>query len=396
MRIETKAVHAGDRRKPGAHIPVTTPIHAASSFFYETVEELDRIFAHEAQGFCYSRYDNPSSAALEELLASLEDGHGALACGSGMAALHIALLTALTDRRKSILAANALYGATVSLLMKIMEPLGVEVTFADVCELESLQAAADVNRPGVMLIESVSNPLLRVGDIGRIAGIARSAGAALVVDNTFATPLLVRPLELGAHLVVHSVTKYLAGHGDVLGGAVVSDQDHYETLRSISRAMGPVLGPFECFLTMRGVKTFALRMERQCQNACRVASWLSQHPAVGRVYFTADPNHPDAATIRKQFPENLYGAIVSFELKGAGQAEVFQFMNSLNLVVRATSLGDVHTMILHPAMSSHRELSPKHRERMGIRENLLRLSIGIEAAEDIIADLDQALNKRPS
>jgi cystathionine gamma-synthase/methionine-gamma-lyase len=188
------------------------------------------------------------------------------------------------------------------------------------------------------------------------------------------------------------VTKYLAGHGDVLGGAVISDEAHYETLRSISRAMGPVLGPFECYLTMRGAKTFALRMERQCQNACRIASWLSQHPAVERVYFTADPNHPDAATIRRLFPENLYGAIVSFELRGAGQVEVFRFLNSLGLVVRATSLGDVHTMILYPVMSSHRELSPKHRQRMGIRENLVRLSIGIEAAEDIIADLDQALN----
>jgi cystathionine gamma-synthase/methionine-gamma-lyase len=393
MKIDTKAVHAGDRKKPGSHVPVTTPIYAASSFFYESVEELDRIFAREADGFCYARYDNPSSAALEELLASLENGHGALACGSGMAALHIALLTALTDRRQSILAANALYGATVSLLMKILEPLGVEVSFVDVCDLESVQAAADVNKPGVILIETVSNPLLRVGDVRRIADIARGTGAALVVDNTFATPLLVRPLELGAHLVVHSVTKYLAGHGDVLGGAVISDKTHYETLRTISRAMGPVLGPFECFLTMRGIKTFALRVERQCQNACRIANWLAQHPAVERVYFPADPDHPDAATIRELFPEKLYGAMVSFELKGAGQAEVFRFMDSLQLVVRATSLGDVHSMILYPVMSSHREISPKHRERMGIRENLLRLSVGIEAAEDIIADLDQALRK---
>jgi cystathionine gamma-synthase/methionine-gamma-lyase len=311
-----------------------------------------------------------------------------------MGAIHIAVLAALADRRKSIVAANALYGATVSLLMNVMEPLGVEVAFVDVCDLESFRAAVDVNKPGLVLIETVSNPLLRVGEIDKIAEIAKAAGAALVVDNTFATPLLARPLELGANLVVHSLTKYLAGHGDVLGGAVVSDEAHFEPLRAISRAMGPVLGPFEAYLTMRGVKTFALRMERQCQNACRVANWLATHPAVERSYFTGDPAHPDAAAIRRLFPQNLYGAMISFELKDAGRAEVFAFMNALRLVVRATSLGDVHSMILYPVMSSHREISPKHRERMGIRDNLVRLSTGIEAADDIIADLDQALRAR--
>jgi cystathionine beta-lyase/cystathionine gamma-synthase len=230
-----------------------------------------------------------------------------------------------------------------------------------------------------------------VGSIAGLAEIAKAAGAALVVDNTFASPLLVRPIELGAHIVVHSVTKYLAGHGDVLGGVVVSDQAHLDTIRSLSRILGPVLGPFESYLTMRGIKTFPLRMERQCGNACRVASWLAGHPGVERVYFPADAAHPDAATIRQQFPQGLYGAIVSFELKGAAQAEVFRFMDALKMVVRATSLGDVHTMMLYPVMSSHREISPKHRERMGIRENLVRLSVGIEAVEDIIGDLEQAL-----
>ena len=190
---------------------------------------------------------------------------------------------------------------------------------------------------------------------------------------------------------VHSVTKYLAGHGDVMGGVVVTDEPHFEIVRNLSRTLGPVLGPFESYLTMRGIKTFPLRMERQCANACRIASWLTAHPAVERVYFPADPAHPDAAVIRQQFPQGLYGAIVSFELKGATQAGVFRFMDALKLVVRATSLGDVHTMMLYPVMSSHREISPKHRERMGIRENLVRLSVGIEAVDDIIADLDQAL-----
>ena len=213
-----------------------------------------------------------------------------------------------------------------------------------------------------------------------------------MVDNTFATPLLVRPLELGAHFVVHSLTKYLAGHGDVLGGIVVSDDAALSRrCAALSRTIGPVLGPFESYLTMRGIKTFPLRMERQCANACRVAIWLASHPRVERVYFPADPAHPDAATIRRLFPPGLYGAMVSFEMKGAGRAEVFRFMNALQMIVRATSLGDVHSMMLYPVMSSHREISPKHRERMGIRDNLVRLSVGIEAAEDIIADLDQAL-----
>jgi cystathionine beta-lyase/cystathionine gamma-synthase len=393
MKIDTKAVHAGDRKKPGSQIPVTTPIYTASSFFPETMEELDRIFGREEQGYCYARYDNPSNAALEELVSSLENGHGALACGSGMAAIHMALLAALTDRRRSIVAADALYGATISLLMNVLEPSGVAVRFVDVCDPDALRAAVAEARPGCVLVETVSNPLLRVGDLEQIAGVAREAGAALVVDNTFATPVLARPLEHGASIVAHSATKYLAGHGDVLGGVVVSDQQHYDTLRTLSRALGPVLGPFESYLTMRGIKTLALRVERQCGNACRVASYLASHPAVERVHFPGDPAHPDAAAIQRLFPPGLYGAMISFELKGAGRPEVFRFMNSLRLIVRATSLGDVHSMMLYPVMSSHREISPRHRERMGIRDGLVRLSTGIEAAEDILADLEQALAK---
>ena len=390
LKIHTKAVHAGDRKKAGPQIPVTTPIHTATSYFYESMEQLDRIFGREEAGYCYARYDNPSNAALEELVTSLEGGHGALACASGMAALQIAITAALADRRKSIVAANALYGATVGLLMNVFEPVGVAVRFVDICDLDAVRAAVAEAKPGCILVETISNPLLRVGEIDRIAEIARQAGAALIVDNTFGTPLIVRPLELGAHFSVHSVTKYLAGHGDVLGGIVVTDGEHYDGLRALARTTGPVLGPFESYLTMRGIKTFPLRMERHCANACRVASWLSQHPAVERVYFTGDPAHPDAAAIRRLFPQNLYGAMVSFEIQGAGRAEVFRFMDALKMIVRATSLGDVHSMVLYPVMSSHREISPKHRERMGIRDNLVRLSVGIEAPEDIIDDLDQA------
>lgn len=391
MNIHTKAVHSGDRKRAGTHVPVTTPIHTATSYFYESMEQLDRVFGDAEKGYCYARYDNPSAAALEELMCALESGDAALACASGMAALHTAILSALTDRRRSIVAANAMYGTTVGLLMNVFEPSGVSVRFADVCDLASLRAVVAEAQPGCIVMESISNPLLRVAEIDSVAAIANQAGAALVVDNTFATPLLARPLELGAHFSVHSVTKYLAGHGDVLGGVVVTLRQHADSLRALGRTIGGVLGPFECYLTMRGIKTFPLRMERQCANACHLASWLAAHPRVERVYFTGDPRHPDQATIRRLFPPNLYGAMVSFEIRDAGREEVFRFMDALRMIVRATSLGDVHTMMLYPVMSSHRELSPKHRQRMGIRDNLVRLSVGIEAPEDILADLEQAL-----
>jgi len=395
MKIDTKVVHAGDRKpnaiRAGGFIPSTTPIYNASTYIYESTAQLDQIMGREQPGFSYARYDNPTNVALEDLVTALESGHGSLACSSGMAALHIALLAALTDRRKSVLAANAMYGATTTLLTKVLEPLGVEINFVDVCDLDQVQQRISEATPGCVLMETISNPLLRVGDLDRLAELARDAGAALVVDNTFATPMLIRPLEHGAHISVHSVTKFLAGHGDVLGGVIIADHEHIELVRALSRTVGPVLGPFESYLTMRGIKTFALRMERQCSNACRIATWLGSHPRVSRVHYLADPKHPDANVIRRLLPEGLYGAIVAFELKDAGKQDVFRFMDRLKLVVRGTSLGDVHSLMLYPAIASHRELAPKQRERMGITDGLVRLCAGIEAVEDIIADLEQAL-----
>ena len=391
MKLHTKAVHAGDRKKPGPAVPVTTPIYTASTYLYDEMAQLDRIFGREEPGYSYSRYDNPTNAALEELVTALESGHGTLACASGMAAVQTALLTALVDRPKSIVAASALYGATIGVLGKVFEPLGVEVAYVDICDLAAVRKAVTERKPGCLLMETVSNPLLRVGAIDCLAEISRAAGAAFVVDNTFATPLLVRPLELGANLVVHSLTKFLAGHGDVLGGTVTSDAEHYDTLRTLSRAYGPVLGPFESYLSMRGIKTFPLRMERQCANARRIAEWLSGRPQIERVHFPGSPAHPDATTIARLFPPDLYGAMISFEVRDAGRDEIFRFMERLKLVLRGTSLGDVHTLMLYPVMSSHREMSPAERRRVGIRDNLVRLSVGIEDADDILADLEQAL-----
>jgi cystathionine beta-lyase/cystathionine gamma-synthase len=394
MKLATRAVHAGDRKRNPAvngSVPATTPIYTASSWFYNDVDQLDRVFAKEMPGQSYARYSNPTNDALEELVASLESGAGALACSSGMAAVHMAVNTALMDRRRVLVASNALYGATINMLAKVLEPAAIETIFIDFCDEAAVWEAIREHRPGALLMETISNPLLRVPALDRIAEMAQKANAALIVDNTFATPLMLRPLELGATFTVHSLTKYLSGHGDVLGGVVVADAENLDPLRMLSRTLGFTLGPFEAYLSMRGIKTFPIRMERQCANACRLATWLATHPAVERVYFPADPKHADAENIRRLFPANVFGAMISFELKDGNRERVFRVMNALRMIVPSTSLGDVHTMMLYPAMSSHRDISPKHRQRLGIKDNLLRISTGIEAFEDIESDLDQAL-----
>jgi cystathionine gamma-synthase/methionine-gamma-lyase len=391
IALQTRAVHTAERKRGLTGIPVTTPIYTAATYVYEDIAELDQVFGHEKEGESYQRYSNPTNRALEEVLTDLESGAGTLATCSGMAAMQTALHIALADRNRSVIAAQSLYGATINMLMNIFEPQGVSVRFVDFCDLHALETAMEQNKPGVMVMETISNPMLRVAQLDRIAEMARTAKAALIVDSTFTTPLMIRPIEWGANLVVHSLTKYLSGHGDVLGGSVTVDADHIGALRGYGRLAGPVLGPFESFLTMRGIKTFPLRMERQCANACRVAQWLSGRPEVERVVYLADPKHPDSAAIGRLFTPGLAGAVVSFEIRDAGKPEIFRFMNALNRIVAATSVGDVHSMVLYPMMASHRDLSPKQRERMGIRPNLVRLSVGIEAVEDIVSDLEQAL-----
>lgn len=392
MKLQTKAVHVGDRKPAGQHVPVTTPIHTAASYFYPETAMLDKIFGHEAAGYAYARYDNPTNAALEELVASLEGAEGSLATASGMTALQSVLLTCLSERKKRVLCADALYGATVKLVLNLLEPFGVETRMVNICDTAAVEAAIADFQPGCIVLETISNPLLRVPDLDAISALAKAAKAALIVDNTFATPLLIRPFEHGADYVVHSLTKFLSGHGDVMGGIVLANGEKLEELRAMSRVAGPVLGPFEAYLSMRGIKTFPLRMERQCQNARKLAAWLREQPRVVKVNYLDDPQHPDHAAIGKLFTDDLYGAMVSFEVEGLDTAGVFTFMDKLQMIVRATSLGDVHTMMLHPYTSSHRDVSPKHKERTGIRENLVRVSVGIEDVNDVIVDLDRALS----
>lgn len=391
MKIQTQAVHAGDRKPAQKQIPVSTPVHFAASWICTDQAEQDRIFGAEEKGFAYSRYANPTNEALEVQITALENGHGALACATGMAALQHALTAVLLDRPRKVLCARDIYGATLKLLYDVLGPFGIETTLIDTNDLDAVARAIAEQKPGALLMETISNPLLRVGDIPALARMCRASNVALIVDNTFATPLLVRPMDLGAHIVVHSSTKYLSGHGDAMGGLIVSDEAHFETIRRLSRIVGPILGPMECFLTMRGIKTFPLRMERQCSNARSLAAWLRTHPRVERVFYPDDPAHPDAAIIARTLPENLYGGMVSFEIRDAAKPEIFAFLDKLKLCVKATSLGDVHTMVLHPWIASHRDVPPKQKERMGLRENLVRFSIGIEHIDDIKADLAQAL-----
>ena len=397
MKLSTVAVHAGDRKKPGKFVPVTTPIYNASSFSYDRTEDLDKVFRGEEEGQSYSRYGNPTTDALAEQVATLENGSFSQVCSSGMAAIHLALLVGLTDRRKSIVAANVLYGQTITLLMDVLQPAGIDVQFSDPCDLEAFEAKVDETKPACILLETISNPLMRVPALNRIAAIAQRNGAVLIVDSTFATPVLIRPLEMGANIVVHSTTKYLAGHGDVLGGALVSTEEFRPVCEVLSKTLGVNLGPFESYLTMRGIKTLPLRVERQCRNSLLIADYLKQHSRIERVHFPGDNDHPDYDIARQIFTANedgkpQFGGMLSFEVKDANREAVFEIIDRLKLIVRAASLGDVHSMILYPSMSSHRDLAPKHRLRLGINENLLRLSVGIDDPEDVIADLEQALS----
>jgi len=249
------------------------------------------------------------------------------------------------------------------------------------------------SEPKVLLIESLTNPLLRIPDLPALVTAAHAHKCRVIVDNTFATPVLARPIEMGADFVVHSATKYLGGHGDLTGGVLVARHEFAEEARHFSRLVGAVLGPFEAWLTLRGLKTLPLRFARQCENAQKLAAWLEKHPRIERVYYPGLASHPDAERCRTMFAGGAAGGVVTIVIRDAGREEVFRFVNALELFLKATSLGDVQSLILYPAISSHRDLAPKHRERLGITDNLVRLSVGIEAVADLQADLEHALAK---
>lgn len=388
----TLAVHAGDRKKLGEYTPTTTPIYATSSFFYERSEDLEKVFNDEKEGNVYSRYGNPTVSAFEDQIATLEGADYGVATASGMSAIHMALMAGLLDRRKSVVAGDVLYGQTTALLQKVFEPFGVETRYADPCNLEAFETTVAKAQPGCIILETITNPLLRVPALDKVAEIAKRHGAQLIVDASFTTPVLSRPLELGVDVVVHSSTKYLSGHGDILGGIILGRKDTLPTINYLRKTLGPNASPFDSYLAMRGAKTLSLRMEKQCRNAAQVARQLAECSAIERVYFPGNPDHPDYETCVRLFPEGLFGAMVSFDLAG-GRERVLAFLDALEMVVPATSLGDVQSLALYPAMSSHRDLAPKQRERLGIGDGLVRLSVGIEDPADIIGDIVQAVER---
>jgi cystathionine beta-lyase/cystathionine gamma-synthase len=389
--IFTTAVHAGERAPRPTFTPVATPVYPSASYVYEDFETLDAVFGGQKSGPVYARYGNPTNEALENAMAALESGEAALSFGSGMAAVYAALLGAGARQGTSIVAAQDVYGATYNLLDKLMSQQGVKTHFVDITDLDALASVMAEVRPVALLAEIVSNPLLKVANVPELARLAYAAGAALIVDSTFATPYLCQPLRLGADYVVHSATKYLGGHGDVLGGVIVTNRERRAALNELIKLVGSNLGPQEAWLILRGLKTLPLRLERQCANAAQVAHWLVAQPQVSRVNYPGLPDHPQHDLAARLYGGRGFGAIISFDLREGDAEHVAIFMDALELVQPATTLGDVYSLTLYPARSSHRALSPETRRQIGIGDGLVRLSIGIEDPADVIADLGQAL-----
>ena len=388
LRPATRAVHGGERMDVGNAIPTANPIHLSTSFAYDSTGELDAAFDDPSQGYVYSRYGNPTIRAFETAIAAIEETETALAYPSGMAAIH-GIFTLLAKPGDHVIASRDVYGATLTLLAGHFCKMGITTTFVDITDLAAVEEAAARVKPTVIFAETVSNPLLKVADIAGLATIAAENGAKLVVDNTFASPALVRPTALGATLTLHSTTKFIAGHGDVTGGVVAGPREMVDELRLISRLNGAVPGPFDAWLAARGLKTLNLRMREHSANARAVAAWLEGDDRIERVYYPGLHDDP----LEAQFLSGDRGAIVSFEARGFGQAEVFRYLDALTLIQPAPTLGDVYSLSLYPARSSHRGLSPEQRAEFGIKDSLIRLSVGIEAVEDIIADIDQALTR---
>lgn len=388
--MATKLVHAGERRAQPIGKPVATPLYATATYTYDSMAEMDAAFIGEGGDYIYSRYGNPTTSALEDALATIEAGTVAVAYGSGMAAIHAALMACELAPGAIVLASQDLYGASFDLLYKIFGSLGIKTQVGDFNDLDALAAKVAEIKPRVLLAETISNPLLKICDIERVAEIAHANGARLIVDNTFASPYLCQPLALGADFTVHSATKYLSGHADAMGGIVVSREEFDRAaLVGVLKLVGGVLSVWEAHQILRGVKTLGLRLEKQCANAQILAETLARNAAIEKIYY---PNlSGDKVLTGKVLRQPFGGALVSIKLKEDTTEAAWRFMDALKLAVRATSLGDVYTLVSHSASSSHRELSPKRRADLGISDGLVRISVGIEDVNDIIADIEQAL-----
>ncbi|MDU1910059.1 methionine gamma-lyase [Fusobacterium sp.] len=385
----TVSIHGGSCKNPYGTLAV--PIFQTSTFVFDSAEQGGKRFALEESGYIYSRLGNPTTAVLEDKIAQLEQGEAAVATSSGMGAISSVMWTIL-KAGDHIISDKTLYGCTFAFFSHGLSKFGIEVSFVDTSDAESVKKAMKPNTRGIYL-ETPANPNLKIVDIKAIADVAHTNPNTLViVDNTFSTPYCQKPIELGADIVVHSATKYLNGHGDVIAGIVISRKDLIDQIRlvGIKDMTGSVLGPMEAYLIIRGMKTLEIRMKKHCENAMKVAEFLTAHDKVAEVYFPGLKSHPGHNIAAKQM--DAFGGIMSFELKGGFEAGKI-LLNNLNLCSLAVSLGDTETLIQHPASMTHSPYTKEERMEAGITDGLVRLSVGLENIEDIIADLEYGLSK---
>jgi len=378
FQFSTRAIHSGDAEADGTG-SVTVPIYQVSTF-------RQREPGVEGE-YVYARTGNPTRTALEKTLASLEDGQQAFGFASGMAAITTVALS-LLKKGDHVLAVEDLYGGTRRLFDRIMHNFGVEFTYVEGSKPEDFEAATR-QETKIVWVETPTNPLLKLIDIEAAARTAHRHNALLVVDNTFTSPYLQQPLKLGADIVVHSTTKYLGGHSDLVGGAVVlSDPALGEKVRFAQNAAGAVPGPFDCWLVLRGIKTLPVRMDRHCSNAAKIAEWLGGHPKVQKVFYPGHTSHSNHSLAKKQM--RGFGGMTSFQLKGNFDT-CKKFLRHLRVFTVAESLGGVESLAEHPSSMTHASVPKEERERIGVTESLIRLSVGLEDIEDLINDLSQAL-----
>ncbi|HEV3230886.1 MAG TPA: aminotransferase class I/II-fold pyridoxal phosphate-dependent enzyme [Candidatus Dormibacteraeota bacterium] len=390
MKPRTLAVHAGaDRPAPGRAVPSAPALEQATAPLLHDLDDLEA--AYEGQGVVYRRYGSPNQWALERALAELEAPEGgeaaALVTGSGMAAISLACL-ALPPERRRVVASAQVYGGTSVLLNRELPGLGIETALIDADDPEALERA--LPGAGLLLVETIANPCMRVADLPRLAAAAHRHGAALLVDSTFATPVLCRPLEHGADIVMHSVTKYISGHGDALAGALIFAPERRSRLLELARSFGPSPSPMDCWLALRGLRTLALRVEAASATALRLAGWLAEHPAVERVDYPGLASAPDHALAARLLVGG-FGGMVAFHLRG-GEGAARHALRRLRLIPVMPSLADVATTVSHPFSTSHRGLSEAQLDAAGVTPGMVRLSCGIEDAGDLQADLAQALD----
>ncbi|MGX9350581.1 methionine gamma-lyase [Shimia sp. W99] len=383
----TRAIHHAydPMQNEGA---LTPPLHLTSTFAFETAEAGGEMFAGERQGHIYSRISNPTCDLLEQRIAVLEGAEAGLALSSGMGAITAVLWTLLSPGDE-VIVDKTLYGCTFAYMRHGLAKWGVTITHVDMTDPVKLEAAIS-DRTRVVYFETPANPNMRLVDIAAMSAIAHAAGALVVVDNTYATPFLTRPIEMGADIVVHSATKYLGGHGDVVAGLVAGSAELVEQIRLVGMKdmTGAVMAPFNAMLILRGLKTLALRMERHCASAQVVAEYLEGHPAVRSVSFPGLESFEQHGLAQRQMDKP--GAMIAFEVEG-GMSGGIAFMNALGMIKRAVSLGDAETLIQHPASMTHSTYTPEERAEHGISDGLIRLSVGLEEVEDILSDLEQAL-----